>query len=1443
MTIFRKILQKSVFVAALAVPLLLSSCSDLADTNEKSHDGMAYIRVGVGEVARDALPDFEVDGFTEYKLSMTSGSKTTTKQWIPNADLGKTAYQMMNNEVFSIPLGTYTFTLTANDDAGAIYKGTIKDKEIEADTSLSFVLEYSRSASSGNGSLKLDVTYPTDGVKKIVVNRYSSTDTDTYSSATPTNLVEITALSEIGSGKIARSFSTPSGAYIIEFLFYGGENKDILIGKWLRYAYITSDKTSTDTFEIESFDDVYTVTYENMTEATFTVTTPVSFTPRMDITLPALDAVKRTGYTFAGWYASADEDGNPTGNPITGWKKGTKTANVTVYAKWTADTYTVSFYTNLPADGALSETPFATQTAYYDSTTTAPATNPERTGYRFAHWTNSADGAAFDFENTTITGDLSLYAVWSYDVTFKANSDSATGDTMAAQTFLASWQYTQSAALTANTYALAGHSFLGWATAADATEAAFADGETVSFGAPTTLYAVWHDDSKGYAVSFDANGGTAVTTQIVTGDGTVTEPTNCTREDYVLVGWYTDAALETAYDFATPVTANLRLYAKWVQTSYYVSATGSNTAGDGTKTAPYKTMAKAVSQINTVGSSAYDYAVVVSGTITERISISSSELSTSRAKTLTIRGASGSDTDKINGTASNKGTAVLEVRTVVPVAMADITIYGGKNNHTEITYLGNSILFENYGGGVYIASGSTFTMKSGVISDNQAYCKSTSSTSGTYRSGYVYGYCYGGGVANYGSFIMEGGTITGNTAYSYVQNYTSSGYSSKAEAKGGGVYNSGTFTMKGGVITGNTAEGYSKAYSKYIDTYGGGVYNTGTFTMTGGTISGNTVKHIDPSINTGTPCGSGVYSGTNYFSIGGEASVTGGDIIYLTSQKYITIVETLTAATPVATVQPYSSTVGNQVLTAADGINIATEAPKFALTVTNRTIDSEGKLALRTAYTITYKDKGNTTFSGDSTGFPTSHGAGETTVLPVPKKKEYTFGGWYLTSACDGTAVTELNDENCTGNITLYALWTARTDYRTITYKDEGGGTYPSYTGGLVTKHYPGEKETLVDGTKTNYSFEGWYTSDDGGVTLSGEKVTELTDDNCTVNLTLYAKWKPHYTITYIDSVSGEAYSSAFSSSAYYFNEGESKTLPAATKTEFVFDGWYLSNDYGTTLIGEKVTKLTDENCKGNLTLYAKWKPHYTITYIDSVSGEAYAGLIPSYFNEGETKPLPPLTKDDNVFEGWYTSDDGGVTLSGEKVTKLTDENCKENLTLYAKWLPYYTVTYKDKGGAAFSGTFTDGTPRSTYYAGDSATTTLPRVTKDGSQFLGWYIDESCTGAPLADLAGQSGNITLYAWWSEPPVDIQIEDGDISITKAENEGVVTLTASDGFSGYRWQIQGEDAVDVIEGSSVSADGKVFTFNTETLLAEHVYVVRVIAQNKYGYAYSTNITITK
>lgn len=87
---------------------------------------------------------------------------------------------------------------------------------------------------------------------------------------------------------------------------------------------------------------------------------------------------------------------------------------------------------------------------------------------------------------------------------------------------------------------------------------------------------------ESWTVAFNSNGGSACDTKFVaTADGKLVKPADPTRDGYTFGGWFTDEACTQAYDFSTPVTADLTLYAKWTKNAVNPGGNGGSGANGG----------------------------------------------------------------------------------------------------------------------------------------------------------------------------------------------------------------------------------------------------------------------------------------------------------------------------------------------------------------------------------------------------------------------------------------------------------------------------------------------------------------------------------------------------------------------------------------------------------------------------------------------------------------------------------------------------------------------------------------------------------------------------------------------------------------------------------------------------------------------------------------------
>lgn len=115
-----------------------------------------------------------------------------------------------------------------------------------------------------------------------------------------------------------------------------------------------------------------------------------------------LPSVKRTGYTFQGWYTASKG-----GSKITKNSKVTITKNHTLYARWKAKTYQIIFNPNGGKKISASK-----NVTYNSSYGELPV--PKKTGYKFNGWyTSKTNGTKITKKDKVkITKNITLYAHW-----------------------------------------------------------------------------------------------------------------------------------------------------------------------------------------------------------------------------------------------------------------------------------------------------------------------------------------------------------------------------------------------------------------------------------------------------------------------------------------------------------------------------------------------------------------------------------------------------------------------------------------------------------------------------------------------------------------------------------------------------------------------------------------------------------------------------------------------------------------------------------------------------------------------------------------------------------------------------------------------------------------------------------------------------------------------
>ena len=290
----------------------------------------------------------------------------------------------------------------------------------------------------------------------------------------------------------------------------------------------------------------------------------------------------KTGYTFSGWdiiptgigiYTNADSVKNLTDD---------EGDNITLYAVWKVNNYSVSYDAN-GGNGSMSSSEFV-----YDSEGTLKFNAFARTGYTFKGWAISPSGNVVynDGENVTNlssepNGNISLYAVWeanTYTITYYANG----GD---GEEIISVHTYDTGKELSQNTFSKTGHSFQGWTTSADG-NVVYMDGAIVlnlisEQNGNINLYAVWQPNT--YTISYNANGGVLPPSDQSGLYGASINLSNIlpTRTGYTCKGWATSPSGNAEYAAGEVyyLDSDIVLYAVWEVNKYSISYNANGGSG------------------------------------------------------------------------------------------------------------------------------------------------------------------------------------------------------------------------------------------------------------------------------------------------------------------------------------------------------------------------------------------------------------------------------------------------------------------------------------------------------------------------------------------------------------------------------------------------------------------------------------------------------------------------------------------------------------------------------------------------------------------------------------------------------------------------------------------------------------------------------------------------
>ncbi|MBP5723960.1 MAG: InlB B-repeat-containing protein [Bacteroidales bacterium] len=918
--------------------------------------------------------------------------------------------------------------------------------------------------------------------------------------------------------------------------------------------------------------------------------------------MPSITLPKRTGYTFGGFYTNSGGSGTQyyTANGASA-RSYLLTSNTTLYAKWTKDTYTITYVNN---NGTINGT--ATTSYQFGNTVTLP-TDVTRDGCSFGGWYNNAncEGDQIYTIDSDEVGNKTFYAKWTPN-TYDVRLHPGEGRILSGE--VTSYIYGVGAILpTASAMSLTGKGFAGWYDNPEFEGDAISEITVADFG-EKDFYALWEENT--YPVVLNTNEGIINSGNVVSYKHGTEKllPSDVTRTGYTFEGWYENSScIGTAVTVIPDDAVEAKTYwAKWREQVYDIAfEPNEGTINDDVIPTKY-TFSVGASLPANVTRNGYAFA----------------------------------------GWYDNAG---FEGQSVALIRSSD---YGNKTYYANWNRKTYTIAFNNNGGDIVDE----------VIPSSYMYEEEVTLPSEVFKEGYEFlGWYDNPNFYNDPISKIEKGDFGNKTFYAkwLVESYD------VVFVTNGGKINSGniakyTYGVPVNLPTDVTCTGYTFAgwcsdealTSDRIDAISLGEMGIKTFyakwTNNSYAITLNPNEGVIRSDNVGSYVyGSAVELPTDIVRVGYTFNGWFANPSYLGSQvqaisatdygdkefwakwtvnDYKVTLNTNGGTITSGEIDSYIYGVGATLPTAKNFVKTgatfggwyADEEFSSSLVVSipvNETGDKEFWAKWTDIdYTITYNvNEGQFAETPDATY---TYG-GDTVVLPTPSRDGYEFGGWFTNSSYIGSPVDYVLPVE-TGNKEFWAKWNVNS--YSITYNVDGG----TINNGKVTKYIYGTTVLLpVDVTKIGYTFDGWYTdaqfTDEPVLTILS---TDLGDK------TFYAKFTINtYNIILVtnDGTINSDYSTSY-------NYGEGATLPSdVTKEGYTFVGWF-DNSNGD---GTAYTNISDSDF-GNKTFWAIWNVN---SYAVTVNYDKSKGFVEGAgtYNHNRRAVLTAKSENGQEFVGWST--------------------------------------------------------------------------------------------------------------------------------------------------------------------------------------------------------------
>lgn len=1002
------------------------------------------------------------------------------------------------------------------------------------------------------------------------------------------------------------------------------------------------------------------------------------------------------GYSFGGWMTAA------SGSTAYDFNATSVYEDTTIYARWTANRYTITFDGNGSTSGQMPK-----QDMKYGLSQTLPEKNFTKTGYAFTGWNTAKDGSGKSYANQAIVnnltsvdgGNITLYAQWSqntYTVRYSSGAADATGNVQD-QTVTYGDEFTARD----NGFSRTGYTFVKWKVTSgqSGSQIECLPGDTLrdltdKGGGVVTLTAQWR--ANAYTVQFNPNGGTGNMSPI---DMEYGETRNLTansfkRAGYDFTGWrlgdkdsgdaYADRA--EISNLTADDNDSVTFYAQWKAHKYHIAFDKNKGDATGT-TAPLDASfdVEATLTVNGFSSPSASF----SGWNTKPDGSGNSYPNRAKVKNLT---------------ADDGATVTLYAQwSTNSYTVTFIDGHDGKTISTaKVTYGGSAQLptkphHRGYKGtnwnGTYtgITSNSTVTLEYEPISyeirfdgngatdghiPNQSatYDTESSFTRNAYsRTGYTFaGWRLGnkenGDKYGNGSSFSNLSDIDGSTVTMYAQ-WTPNAYTVRYDSNGG---------------TGDMPDQQMEYDSRYQ--LSANAFSKPGYTFTGwkrdDRDSGRQYRNRE--------------SVTNLLSANGSSTTMYAQ--WKANEYTVTFIDGVNGKTIGASTARYGKTATAPTAPAHMGMTFTGWDADYS------SITSDTKITAiyrNNSYTIAF-DGNSGSVSGVTQSMQMEYGTAKRLNANGFSRNGYTFVCWNTKADGTGTEyfdrqqVINLTDKDA-ATVTLYAVW--KINRHTVTFIDGQDGSAISRV--EVDHGSPADAPSFP--SHTGYVPTGWKGS----------------FSNVTTDTVITAEYRPiSYTIAF--RTNSDDSTGATASMHMKYGQAEYLTRNGFKRRGYRFSGWNANAD-GTGKSytdAEGILNLTDRD-GSTVELFAVWTELGSthIAYKTEDDGKTYGNAIDLHGEDlnpeiGEAKGSTATPTTGYAFAGWY--DENGKKVSDEKtfVPEKPRNGRWANATYTARFSRIeLTVSFVGKDGASIS-------EQKVMYGDAADAPDAPHI--DGYEFAGW---------------------------------------------------------------------------------------------------------------------------